>query len=207
MIVAYHRFILFLGVAAFCLLAGCANLLPVTQSTLDGAIGGVRAFNAETRDIVTEARDELAALEGITEEQKAAASAVFDKVEKASAATDATIDDIEARLEPLLTAEDLPQAVQGLGTILAPLSGPLAPWVILGTNVLTGLLTRRRTRTTTANHLIAPMEASRNRDMERDLAKTGTASGKGNFIVLNRDVLAPAHAANGARALIAKATA
>lgn len=198
--------LLIVGLTSICLLSGCAGLLPVTQKTLDGAIGGVRAFNQETREIVTEARAELAVLEGVTEEQKAAASAVFDKVEKAVAATDATIDDIEVRLEPLLTADDLPSAIQGIGTILAPLSGPMAPWILLATNLLSVGLTRRRTRTTTANHLIAPMEAARNRAMEKDLAKTGTASGKGNFIVLNRDVLAPAHAANRAGALIKKVT-
>ncbi len=195
--------LLIVGLASLGLLSGCAGLLPVTQKTLDGAIDGVRAFNAETRDLATKGRAELAKLQGLTEEQREAASAVFDKVEKAAAATDATIDEIEVRLEPLLTADDLPSAIQGIGTVLAPLSGPLAPWILLGTNLLSVGLTRRRTQTTTANHLIAPMEASRNRAIEERL---NLGDDPGNFIVLNKDTLGPAHAANGAGALIARVT-
>ena len=194
------------GLTSLCLMSGCAGLLPVTQATLDGALADVRTATDETRSLVNRTRSQLSEIEGLTQEQRETVSATLAVLEKAADATDVTLDDIEERLEPLLTADDLPSAIQGIGTVLAPLSGPLAPWILLATNLLSVGLTRRRTQTTTANHLIAPMEASRNRAMEADLAKTGTASGKGNFIVLNRDVLAPAHAANGARAIIKSVT-
>lgn len=223
----YHKFILLFGAGIVFCLSGCL----ATQKVVDEAFAEVRAFNSETRGLVDRTRSQLSMTQGLTQRQLDDANAALNVVVKAADATDATLNDIEERLEPLLTADDLPSAIQGIGTILAPLTGPMAPWILLATNLLSVGITRRRTRTTTTNHLIAPMEASRDRNLEfnindpaaiyvdsaeskekilkriekfNDDAKRDAP--KGNFIVLNQDILAPAHAANGAAALIKKAT-
>ncbi|MEE8607807.1 MAG: hypothetical protein V3S55_09390 [Nitrospiraceae bacterium] len=203
--IVYHRFVFFSAAAACCLMSGCL----ATQKAVDEAFAEVRIFNDETRALADRTRSQFTISQGYTQKQIDDANAVIDKVVDTTDAVSKAIDTVEVKLEPLLTAEDLPEAVRGIGTIAAPYLGAYGGLAVLVTNALSMLLTRRRTQTTTTNYLIAPMEASRNRTMEESLAAGGTinAGTGGNFIVLNKDTLAPAHAANGAGALIKKATA
>lgn len=169
------------------LLGGCA--------WLDNPRAEIDALRSD----IDQTRIQLDSTVGLSDEDRAANEATLTKLE-------ARLAEAEARLGPLLDAEDLPTAVRGLGTIAAPFLGPYGIWALLATNVISGLLTRAKTKKSTANNIVAPLDAARDRDIETALRDGTPIANPGNFLVINKAMVATVHAANGARTLIANAT-
>ena len=103
---------------------------------------------------------------------------------------------------------NLGEAIGRVLGVTVPLLGPAAPWVVLGSTLLTAIgtgLEGRRRKKNAIRSIVGPQEAARRRDLEDKLRTDASVMGE-SFIVLDKAAMAPVHAGNGAAALIAGVT-